>query len=606
MSGRWRRPATGVPGCTGYGVRPPGRGAGERGAPGHRAAGPAGTSSSSTTSRATATTSGSRRTRFGRRRRRAAGRPPLPRHLPRRLAGGAAQRRRAGPHRGAALAQHAELTGLRWDAEVLIDEPDEVAVRLTVAARRIPAAPDQGAAAAGRRGAAVGRGGPHQHRAGPGRGDVGPASRVRRAVPAARARSRCPTASRSPRTPRRSTRRIGRCGPAARTPGRSCPSPDGGTTDLSMVPEPGAPSDIVYLSGFGDNGWYELRDPARRHRHAGGVGRDRPAVPVALARARRDHRLAVVGPGVRGRAGTVLELPDRGLAAAVDERHRTDPGTTRDTSPDVGRRGGLGWVTSTARWRWSPAARWASARRWWSGWWPAAPSVAFCGREPERGRGAGARGSAPGVRRGRRRDRPGGDGGRSSPASVEPVRRPGHRGDQRRHPALRHGRGDLRRALGRGARRQPQGRLPRLPGGHAAPAGPGRRRDRRRLLRAGVRVAAGRGRVRRQQGRHQRAGPLDGAGPRRATDIRVNAVCPGSVDTPMLRWAADLYKGDVDGRGDGGHLGPHASARPGRPRPPRWPRWSPSSPATAPRSSPARSTGSTAACSPSIPAALPQ
>jgi NAD(P)-dependent dehydrogenase (short-subunit alcohol dehydrogenase family) len=29
-----------------------------------------------------------------------------------------------------------------------------------------------------------------------------------------------------------------------------------------------------------------------------------------------------------------------------------------------------------------------------------------------------------------------------------------------------------------------------------------------------------------------------------ADRIRVNAVCPGSVDTPMLRWAADLYKGD--------------------------------------------------------------
>src|SRR5215467_109357 len=30
-----------------------------------------------------------------------------------------------------------------------------------------------------------------------------------------------------------------------------------------------------------------------------------------------------------------------------------------------------------------------------------------------------------------------------------------------------------------------------------------------------------------------------------ATDrIRVNAVCPGSVDTPMLRWAADLFRGD--------------------------------------------------------------
>ena len=27
-------------------------------------------------------------------------------------------------------------------------------------------------------------------------------------------------------------------------------------------------------------------------------------------------------------------------------------------------------------------------------------------------------------------------------------------------------------------------------------------------------------------------------------NIRVNAVCPGSVDTPMLRWAADLFKGN--------------------------------------------------------------
>lgn len=30
-----------------------------------------------------------------------------------------------------------------------------------------------------------------------------------------------------------------------------------------------------------------------------------------------------------------------------------------------------------------------------------------------------------------------------------------------------------------------------------------------------------------------------------ADNITVNAVCPASIDTPMLRWAADLYKGDL-------------------------------------------------------------
>jgi NAD(P)-dependent dehydrogenase (short-subunit alcohol dehydrogenase family) len=37
-----------------------------------------------------------------------------------------------------------------------------------------------------------------------------------------------------------------------------------------------------------------------------------------------------------------------------------------------------------------------------------------------------------------------------------------------------------------------------------------------------------------------RAMALDHAGEK----IRVNAVCPASVDTPMLRWSADLFKGD--------------------------------------------------------------
>ena len=38
-----------------------------------------------------------------------------------------------------------------------------------------------------------------------------------------------------------------------------------------------------------------------------------------------------------------------------------------------------------------------------------------------------------------------------------------------------------------------------------------------------------------------RAMSLDHAG----DNITVNAVCPASIDTPMLRWAADLYKGDL-------------------------------------------------------------
>jgi NAD(P)-dependent dehydrogenase (short-subunit alcohol dehydrogenase family) len=37
-----------------------------------------------------------------------------------------------------------------------------------------------------------------------------------------------------------------------------------------------------------------------------------------------------------------------------------------------------------------------------------------------------------------------------------------------------------------------------------------------------------------------RAMALDHAG----ENITVNAVCPASIDTPMLRWAADLWKGD--------------------------------------------------------------
>ncbi|MDB5555321.1 MAG: short-chain dehydrogenase, partial [Rhizobium sp.] len=54
-----------------------------------------------------------------------------------------------------------------------------------------------------------------------------------------------------------------------------------------------------------------------------------------------------------------------------------------------------------------------------------------------------------------------------------------------------------------------------------------------------------------------RAMALDHAG----ENITVNAVCPASIDTPMLRWSADLHKGDrtqdemIAGWGKGHPLG---------------------------------------------------
>ena len=165
-------------------------------------------------------------------------------------------------HRGAALAQHAELTGLTWDAEVLVDEPDEVAVRLSVAARRTPlrlskvlrlrsgdatswvdeeltnAAPVAVEAMWG------------QHLA-YGRPFLRPGQRI--TLPDGIQVHPHPSAINPP------VRSVRAGGPYAWP---TVPTPDGGTLDLSVVPAPGEPSEIVYLSGFGDTGWYELREPA--------------------------------------------------------------------------------------------------------------------------------------------------------------------------------------------------------------------------------------------------------------------------------------------------------------------------------------------------------
>jgi Domain of unknown function (DUF4432) len=52
-------------------------------------------------------------------------------------------------------------------------------------------------------------------------------------------------------------RRVASGGPH---PWPTVPDGSGGAVDLSVVPEQGEPSDIVYLTGF-DSGWYEVTDP---------------------------------------------------------------------------------------------------------------------------------------------------------------------------------------------------------------------------------------------------------------------------------------------------------------------------------------------------------
>lgn len=46
-------------------------------------------------------------------------------------------------------------------------------------------------------------------------------------------------------------------------------------------------------------------------------------------------------------------------------------------------------------------------------------------------------------------------------------------------------------------------------------------------------------------------------------NIRVNSVCPGAIDTPLLRWASDLFGGQADDADDMGAM--HALGRVGQP-----------------------------------------
>lgn len=159
-------------------------------------------------------------------------------------------------YRGAALAQHGEVAELPWDAVVVTDDPAQVAVRLTVRTRRFPfrlaktfrlvsGEPTLVIEEELRNESGVDLDAMWGHHIVFGAPFLRPGARIR--MPAGVRVIPHETAINPPE------RRVSEAGP--------WPVPDG-TTDLSVVPEPGTPSDIVYLTGFLE-GWYEVADALR-------------------------------------------------------------------------------------------------------------------------------------------------------------------------------------------------------------------------------------------------------------------------------------------------------------------------------------------------------
>lgn len=160
-------------------------------------------------------------------------------------------------YRGARLTQHGEVAGLPWTCEVVADSEDEVAVRLGVRARRLPYRLEKvfrlrsGTAALEVECRAANEADLTLHAMWGqhivyGLPFLRPGARIRlpegvRVIPHASA--------------------IGPAGRRVRAGGPwrwpVVPADGGGETDLSVVPERGGPSDIVYLTGFTE-GWYEI------------------------------------------------------------------------------------------------------------------------------------------------------------------------------------------------------------------------------------------------------------------------------------------------------------------------------------------------------------
>jgi Domain of unknown function (DUF4432) len=132
-------------------------------------------------------------------------------------------------YRGAALAQHGEVAGLPWDVDIAADDPSEVAVRLTVRARRMPLR-------------------------------VVKTFRLRSGEAELRVDEELANESAVELEVMWGHHIV--FGAPFLRPGHRIRLPDGVAAgpELTVVPEHGAPSDIHYLSGFRD-GRYEIIDP---------------------------------------------------------------------------------------------------------------------------------------------------------------------------------------------------------------------------------------------------------------------------------------------------------------------------------------------------------
>ncbi|WP_336207516.1 DUF4432 family protein [Nonomuraea sp. LPB2021202275-12-8] len=160
-------------------------------------------------------------------------------------------------YRGARLAQHGEVAGLPWECEVVADSEQEVAVRLSVRTRRMPYRVEKtfrlrsGSAALEIEGQAANDSGVSLHAMWGqhivyGAPFLRPGARIR--LPEGVTVIPHESAINPP------GRRVRAGGPWTWP---VVPADGGGETDLAVVPEPGAPSDIVYLTGF-TAGWYEI------------------------------------------------------------------------------------------------------------------------------------------------------------------------------------------------------------------------------------------------------------------------------------------------------------------------------------------------------------